>query len=224
MGHHHHHSPKHSSSHSDDRERETRSRPEPFGERTVLVGEAAPVLKLEGVYAGHFVSATLPAPGKWTVLLFYPLDFTFVCPTEITALSDAIDRFKALGVELYGISVDSKFSHLAWTESPRHLGGVGPVSFALLSDLNREAARAYGVLREGVALRGLFLIDDEGIVQHATINHLAVGRNVEETLRLIEAFQYVKRTGEVCPVNWKPGQVGMKPNPEGLKEYAKTHG
>lgn len=188
------------------------------------VGSKAPAFELEGVFKGQFKNYALPrTDGKWTVLLFYPLDFTFVCPTEIIAFSEAAEKFKALGAEVYGISVDSAFSHLAWTETARKNGGVGQINFPLLADLGKDVAAKFGVLAGPVALRGLFIIDEEGIVQQATINNLAVGRSVDETLRLIQAFQHVKKSGEVCPANWQPGADTMKANPEGLKEYAQKH-
>ena len=172
-----------------------------------------------------FDNYTIPKKGEWSLLLFYPLDFTFVCPTEIVAFSDAVEKFSALNTKIYGISVDSKFSHLAWTETDRKQGGVGQIDYPLLADLNKEVAQTYGVLIDGgVALRGLFLIDDEGIVQQATVNNLAVGRGVEETLRLVQAFQHTKKSGEVCPANWTPGADTMKPDPEGLKAFASKNG
>lgn len=190
-----------------------------------LIGTQAPELTLDGVLNKQFGSFKTPVPGKWTLLVFYPLDFTFVCPTELIAYSDAVAKFKELGVELFGISVDSKFSHLAWTETDRKVGGVGNLQFPLLADLNKTAAAAYGVLNAGgVALRGNFLIDPSGIIQHATINNTAVGRSVDETLRTIQAFQYTATHGEVCPADWTPGADAMKPNPTGLKEYASKHG
>jgi len=186
-----------------------------------ITGEKAPSFSLKGVISGSFKDYSLPdSPGNWTLLLFYPLDFTFVCPTEIIAFSNANDKFKELGVNVYGVSVDSEFTHLAWTETSRNTGGVGHIEFPLLSDLNKEVAAKYGILKDGVALRGLFLIDDEGIVQHATINNLAVGRSVEETLRTIMAFQHAKTTGAVCPADWRPGDDDMKPDVSGLKSYA----
>jgi peroxiredoxin (alkyl hydroperoxide reductase subunit C) len=132
--------------------------------------------------------------GKYVVLFFYPLDFTFVCPTEITAFSDRYDAFKALNTEVLGVSVDSQFSHLAWVQTDRKQGGLGDINYPLVADLKKDIARAYGVLdeEEGVALRGLFIINPEGVVQHATINNLPVGRNVEETLRVLQAFQHVE--------------------------------
>lgn len=159
--------------------------------------------------------------GKYVVLFFYPLDFTFVCPTEITAFSDRYDEFAKLNCEVLAVSVDSQFSHLAWLQTERSDGGLGDLKYPLVSDLKREISTAYSVLtEEGVALRGLFIIDREGIVQHSTINNLAFGRNVDEVLRTLQALQYVQdNPDEVCPAGWKPGQKTMKPDPEGSKEY-----
>lgn len=159
--------------------------------------------------------------GKYVVLFFYPLDFTFVCPTEITAFSDRYEEFAKLNCEVLAVSVDSQFSHLAWLQTERSDGGLGDLKYPLVSDLKREISTAYSVLtEEGVALRGLFIIDREGIVQHSTINNLAFGRNVDEVLRTLQALQYVQdNPDEVCPAGWKPGQKTMKPDPEGSKEY-----
>ncbi len=158
---------------------------------------------------------------KWLVLFFYPLDFTFVCPTEIVAFSDATDRFAEKNTTIAAISVDSPFTHLAWTNMPRSQGGLGKVNFPIVADLNKNIARSYDVLLEaaGIALRGLFIIDPKGVVRHATINDLPVGRNVDEALRVIEAFQFVEEHGEVCPANWTPGSDTMKPDPKGSQEY-----
>lgn len=189
-----------------------------------IVGKPSPTFSLEGVLKGEFASYNLPQlDGSWTLLLFYPLDFTFVCPTEVIAFSDAAAEFAKLNTKVYGVSVDSKFSHLAWTEMPRSQGGVGELNYPLLADINKEVAQLFDVLAGPVALRGLILIDNEGVVQHATINNLAVGRSVEETLRLVAAFQHTKESGEVCPANWHPGDDTMKPNPSGLKEFAASH-
>ncbi|MGB8957176.1 MAG: peroxiredoxin [Tumebacillaceae bacterium] len=141
--------------------------------------------------------------GKWLVLFFYPLDFTFVCPTEIIALSERAQEFADLDAEILGVSVDSEHSHRAWIKTPREQNGLGDLNYPLGADITKEVSRAYGVLLEdaGIALRGLFIIDPEGVVQHATINSLNVGRNVDEVLRVLEACQ----TGGLCPANWKPG-------------------
>jgi len=189
-----------------------------------LVGNKAPEFTVTGVQNGQFNEYTLPnTNGRWTLLLFYPLDFTFVCPTEIIAFSNRTAEFKELGVDVYGISVDSQFSHLAWTETERKNGGVGNLEYPLLADINKNVSNDYGVLTGGVALRGMYLIDDEGIIQHATINNLAVGRSVDETLRLVQAFQTTKKTGEVCPADWTPSADTMQADPSGLKAYAKKH-
>jgi len=159
--------------------------------------------------------------GKYVVLFFYPLDFTFVCPTEITAFSDKYSAFKKLNTEVLGVSVDSQFAHRAWINTPRHEGGLGGLEYPLVSDLKREISKSYGVLSEdGVALRGLFVIDTEGIVQHATINNLGFGRNVDEVLRVLKAVQHVQNhPDEVCPAGWQPGDSTMKPDPVDSKEY-----
>jgi peroxiredoxin 2/4 len=187
-----------------------------------IVGRKAPEFALEGVLNGAFRSYRLSDyKGKWVVLFFYPLDFTFVCPTEILAFSDRLGEFRKLGAEVLGASVDSKFSHLAWTEKPREQGGIKGLAYPLLEDLRKELAAAYGVLDEAgaVALRGLFLIDPDGVVQHATVNNLGVGRSVDETLRVLQAFQHVREHGEVCPADWKPGTKSMKADWEKSKEY-----
>ncbi|MGA9751423.1 MAG: peroxiredoxin [Acidobacteriota bacterium] len=191
-----------------------------------LVGQKAPEFTLDAVVNGDFAQVKLSDfKGKYVVLFFYPLDYTFVCPTEITAFADRYEEFKKLGAEVLAASVDSKFVHLAWQKTPRKQGGLGAVPFPHLSDLNKSLARDYGVLLEpaGVALRGLFVIDEEGVVQHATVNHLGVGRNVEETLRTLQAIQTVKKTGEVCPANWKPGGETMKGDVKGSLEYFEKH-
>ena len=159
--------------------------------------------------------------GKYVLLFFYPLDFTFVCPTEITAFSDRYDEFAALNCEVLGVSVDSKFSHLAWIQTDRKSGGVGDLKYPLVADLKKEISDAYDVLtEEGIALRGLFIIDKEGVVQHSTINNEPFGRNVDEALRTLQALQYVQdNPDEVCPAGWKPGEATMKPTPTDSKEY-----
>jgi peroxiredoxin (alkyl hydroperoxide reductase subunit C) len=187
-----------------------------------IVGRQAPDFALEGVLNGRFANYRLSDyKGKWVVLFFYPLDFTFVCPTEILAFSDRLGDFKKLGAEVLGASVDSKYSHLAWTEKRREEGGIKGLAYPLLEDLGKELAEEYGVLAEDgkVALRGLFVIDPDGVVQHATINNLGVGRSVDETLRVLQAFQFVRENGEVCPADWQPGTKSMKADWEKSKEY-----
>lgn len=162
--------------------------------------------------------------GKYVVLFFYPLDFTFVCPSEIIAFDKALARFKAKNTEVIGVSVDSQFTHLAWKNTPPAQGGIGPVQFPLVADLTKSISRDYGVLlNDSVALRGLFLIDKEGIVRHALINDLPLGRNVDEALRLVEALQFTEAHGEVCPANWREGEEAMKPTAAGVAEYLAAH-
>ncbi|HUU83414.1 MAG TPA: peroxiredoxin [Phycisphaerae bacterium] len=188
--------------------------PAPTFDCTAIVGEEIKSLKWNELHED-----------KWLVLFFYPLDFTFVCPTEIIAFSDAYDRFAELGAKVAAVSVDSQYSHLAWVKTARSEGGLGKVTFPLIADLNKEIARKYDVLLEGagVALRGLFIIDPKGVVRHATINDLPVGRNVDEAIRVIQAFQFHEKHGEVCPANWKPGADTMKADPTGSKEYFAKH-
>lgn len=190
-----------------------------------LVGKTAPDFKAQALVNGDFKDVALSDyKGKWKVLFFYPLDFTFVCPTEIVAYSDAADKFKEKNCELIACSVDSVFSHLAWTQQDRNDGGLGDVNMPILSDIHKKIATDYEVLSEdGVALRGIFLIDDNDVIQQATINNLSVGRNVEETLRLLAGYQYTAEHGEVCPANWKEGDDSMKPNPTGSKDWFKKH-
>jgi peroxiredoxin (alkyl hydroperoxide reductase subunit C) len=163
--------------------------------------------------------------GKHVVLFFYPLDFTFVCPTEIIAFSERIEDFKSRGVEVIGVSVDSHFSHLAWRNTPVKKGGIGEITYPLVSDLDKSISCNYGVLLEkpGIALRGLFIIDKEGILRHVTVNDLPLGRDVDEALRVIDALQFHEKNGEVCPANWRKGKDGMKPSQKGLEEYASAN-
>jgi peroxiredoxin (alkyl hydroperoxide reductase subunit C) len=185
------------------------------------IGKPAPAFSLDAVQGGDFRTIQLSDyRGKWLILFFYPLDFTFVCPTEICAISDRAAIFRELGAEIVGVSIDSKFSHYAWMQQPRNQGGIEGLKYPLLSDINKQMSRDYGVLSdEGVALRGLFLIDPDGVLQHATINNLAVGRNVDEILRVLQAFQYVREHGEVCPANWEPGRKTMIPDVHDAKAY-----
>lgn len=186
-----------------------------------LVQNQAPDFSADAVVEGDFKTISLSDfKGKWVHLFFYPLDFTFVCPTEIIAYSDATEKFAALNTQVLGCSVDSKFSHLRWIETPRNEGGLGGCKCPLISDINKNIAESFQVLNnDGVALRGSFLIDPNGIVRHATVNDLGVGRNIDEALRIIEAFQYTDEHGEVCPAGWTKGSDTIKPNPVGSKEY-----
>jgi peroxiredoxin (alkyl hydroperoxide reductase subunit C) len=187
------------------------------------VGQPAPDFTTTAVVDQEFKTIKLSDYfGKYVVLFFYPLDFTFVCPTEVTAFSDRHDEFSRLDTEVLGVSVDSEFSHLAWIQTDRKSGGVGDLNYPLVSDLKKEISAAYNVLEPeaGIALRGLFIIDRSGIVQHATVNNLAFGRSVDETLRTLQAIQYVQENpDEVCPAGWTPGAKTMKPDPVGSKEY-----
>ncbi|HAN73942.1 MAG TPA: peroxiredoxin [Planktothrix sp. UBA8407] len=187
------------------------------------VGQVAPDFKATAVIDQEFKDISLSEyRGKYVVLFFYPLDFTFVCPTEITAFSDRAEEFSKLNTQILGVSVDSAFSHLAWIQSDRKSGGVGDLNYPLVADLKKEISAAYNVLdpEAGIALRGLFIIDKEGVIQHATINNLAFGRNVDETLRTLQALQYVQaHPDEVCPAGWQPGDKTMIPDPVKSKEF-----
>jgi peroxiredoxin (alkyl hydroperoxide reductase subunit C) len=191
-------------------------------EGCLRVGQAAPDFTATAVVDQEFKTIKLSDyRGKYVVLFFYPLDFTFVCPTEITAFSDRYEEFKQTNTEVLGVSVDSEFSHLAWIQTDRKSGGVGDLNYPLVSDIKKEISTAYNVLTDdGIALRGLFLIDKDGIIQHATINNLAFGRSVDETLRTLQAIQYVQsHPDEVCPAGWKPGDATMNPDPVKSKDY-----
>jgi peroxiredoxin 2/4 len=164
--------------------------------------------------------------GKNVVLFFYPLDFTFVCPSEILAFNKKLDEFKKRNTEVIGVSVDSKFTHLAWKNTPVEDGGIGNIQYPLVSDLNKNIAREYGILfNDSVALRGLFLIDTKGVIRHAVINDLPLGRNVSEALRMVDALQFVETHGDqVCPANWQEGDEAMRPTEEGVASYLAKHG
>ncbi len=189
----------------------------------VLVGKEAPLFSAQSVTAdGEFKTLALKdLRGKYVVLFFYPLDFTFVCPSEIIAFDNKVAEFEARGVQLIGVSVDSHFSHAAWRNTPRDKGGIGAVKFPLVADLTKSIARDYDVLTGdgAVAFRGLFLIDKEGKVRHQVVNDLPLGRNVDEALRMVDALQFHEQHGEVCPANWNKGKEGMKPNAEGVAKY-----
>ncbi len=189
---------------------------------SVLVTKPAPDFNSQAVLPdGSFKELSLSSyKGKYVLLFFYPLDFTFVCPTEIIAFSDRAQEFEAIGVQVVGVSVDSHYSHLAWRNTPRDQGGLGDIRYPLVSDLTKEIARAYDVLvNDSVALRGLFLIDKAGIVRHQVVNDLPLGRSVDEALRMVQALQFFEKNGEVCPANWKEGARTIKPNVSGSKEF-----
>ena len=162
--------------------------------------------------------------GKYVVLFFWPLDFTFVCPTEIIAHDHRVEQFKDRGVEVIGVSIDSQFTHFAWRNTPVDGGGIGPVRFPIVADVKHEITRSYGVEHPdaGVALRASFLIDRDGIVQHQVVNNLPLGRNVDEMLRTVDALQFTEDYGEVCPAGWKKGDTGMKATPDGVASYLST--
>jgi peroxiredoxin 2/4 len=163
--------------------------------------------------------------GKYVVLFFYPLDFTFVCPSEILAHNSRVDALKQRGVQVIGVSIDSQFTHAAWRNTPVNNGGIGPVAFPLVADVKHEIVQAYGVEhpQAGVALRGSFLIDRDGIIQHMVINNLPLGRNIDEMIRMVDALQFTEEHGEVCPAGWNKGDEGMKPSTEGVAKYLAKH-
>jgi peroxiredoxin (alkyl hydroperoxide reductase subunit C) len=189
----------------------------------VLVTKPAPDFKATGVLKdGSFSDVTLSSfkGKKYVLLFFYPLDFTFVCPTEIIAFSDRIKEFEQLNVEVLGVSVDSHYSHLAWRNTPRTQGGLGQIDYTLVADLNKQIARDYDVLvNDSVALRGLFLIDKDGIVRHQVVNDLPLGRSVDEALRMVKALQFFEKNGEVCPANWQEGKRTIKPTVNDSKQF-----
>jgi alkyl hydroperoxide reductase subunit AhpC len=164
--------------------------------------------------------------GKYLIMLFYPFDFTYVCPTELISFSENVKKFREINAEVVGVSTDSHFTHLAWVKTPRNQGGVGKLNFPLLADISKKISKAFRVLVEdetdelfGAALRGLFVIDDKGTIRSFTINDAPVGRSVDETLRLVQAFQHSDKYGDVCPANWKPGNATIIPDPEKKNQY-----
>lgn len=162
--------------------------------------------------------------GQYIVLFFYPLDFTFVCPTEIIAHNKRLEEFKKRNVQVFGVSVDSHFSHFAWKNTPVEKGGIGNIQYPLVSDIQHEIVKLYGIENsEGLALRASFLIDKEGIVQHQVVNNLGLGRNIDEMLRLIDALQFSEEHGEVCPAGWEKGQEAIKPSTDGIAVYLASH-
>jgi peroxiredoxin (alkyl hydroperoxide reductase subunit C) len=162
--------------------------------------------------------------GKYALLFFYPLDFTFVCPTEILAFEHRLEEFKARNCQVIGVSVDSHYTHLAWKNTPVEKGGLGPVRFPLVADLTKSISRDYDVLTgDSVALRGAFLIDQQGVVRHQVVNDLSLGRNIDEELRMIDALQFFEKNGEVCPAGWSKGKAGMKASTEGVARYLSSH-
>ncbi|RWS23417.1 peroxiredoxin-1-like protein [Leptotrombidium deliense] len=186
-----------------------------------LIGKPAPEFTGTAVINGTFEDITLSDyKGKYVVLFFYPLDFTFVCPTEILAFNAKMSEFSDIDCALIACSTDSHYSHFAWCNVPKKEGGLGPMNLPLLSDKSGRIAKDYGILRDdGIAFRGLYIIDGEGILRQITVNDLPVGRSVDETLRLVQAFQYTDKYGEVCPANWRPGKETMVPTTDESKKY-----
>jgi peroxiredoxin (alkyl hydroperoxide reductase subunit C) len=193
---------------------------------SVLVGRQAPNFKAEAVVNGDFKEIQLSdyRGKKNVVLFFYPLDFTFVCPTELHAFQEKLADFQKRDVEVLGCSIDSKFSHFAWLNTAKDQGGISGVKYPLISDIHRTIARDYDVLSDaGVSFRGLFLIDKNGVVRHQLVNDLPLGRNVDEALRLVDALAHVEKHGEVCPANWSTGKDAMKATKEGVSNYLAKH-
>ena len=189
----------------------------------VLVGKAAPHFTAKAVVKGEIVDAFSLRDflGQYVLFFFYPLNFTFVCPTELHAFQSRLSEFEEKGVQVVGCSVDSWFSHQAWLNTPKNKGGIEGVEYPIVSDINKDIARHYQVLKEedGVAYRGLFLIDQQGIIRHQLVNDLPLGRSVDEALRMVDALIFFEKNGEVCPANWSVGAKGMKPTAEGLVRY-----
>jgi peroxiredoxin (alkyl hydroperoxide reductase subunit C) len=192
-------------------------------EGCLRVGQVAPDFTAQAVIGQQFERVQLSSyHGKYVVLFFYPLDFTFICPTEIIAFSDRYNEFEALDTQILAVSVDSEYAHLAWIQTDRKMGGLDEINYPLVSDLKKEISTTYNVLDPnlGVALRGLFIIDRSGILQYATINNLSFGRSVDETLRVLKAIRHVQTNiNEVCPVDWQPGSKTINPDPVKSKEY-----
>jgi len=194
---------------------------------STLIGKKAPTFTAPAVMPNNTIQdfSLEDTKGKYTVLFFYPLDFTFVCPTEILEFNNKLGQFKERGAEVVGVSVDSQYSHLAWKNTPVKKGGIGDVQYPLVADLTKQIASDYGVLVEdgGVALRGTFLIDKEGVVQHAVVNNLGLGRNIDEALRMVDALAHHEKYGEVCPAGWNRGDDAMTPSTEGVANYLSKH-
>lgn len=195
---------------------------------TILVAKEAPDFVAPAVMPNSIIEESFRLSdlrGKYVVLFFWPLDFTFVCPTEIIAHDHRIDQFKERSVAVVGVSVDSQFTHFAWRETPVDKGGIGRVQFPIVADVKHEITRAYGIEHPdaGVAMRASFLIDKEGVVQHQVVNNLPIGRNVDEMLRVVDALQFTEEHGEVCPAGWQKGERGMKPTADGVSDYLEAN-
>ena len=195
---------------------------------SVLVGKPAPDFTAKAVMGNNEINDGFNLlshlKGKYGILFFYPLDFTFVCPSEILAFDHRLKDFHDRNTEVIAVSVDSQYSHLAWKNTPVNKGGLGPVKFPMVADLNKSISRAYDVLiNDAVALRGTFLIDRDGIVRHQVINDLPLGRNIDEAIRMVDALQFFEQHGEVCPAGWNKGKAGMVATPEGVATYLAEH-
>ena len=194
----------------------------------VLVGKPAPTFAAAAVMGDNSINENFNLAdhikGKYAVIFFYPLDFTFVCPSELIAFDHRLEEFKKRGVEVIGVSIDSHFTHLAWKNTPVDKGGIGKVGYPLVADIKHDIAKAYDVEADGgVAYRGSFLIDKVGMVRHQVVNDLPLGRNVDEMLRMVDALQFTEEHGEVCPAGWNKGKAGMNASPEGVAKYLAEH-
>lgn len=195
----------------------------------VLVGKAAPDFNAVAVMGNNEMNETFNLKtyisGKYAVIFFYPLDFTFVCPSELIAFNHRLDEFKKRNVEVIGVSIDSQFTHLAWKNTPVEKGGIGQVQYPLIADVKHEICKAYDVEFDaaGVAFRGSFLIDRAGVVRHQVVNDLPLGRNIDEMIRMVDALQFTEEHGEVCPAGWNKGKAGMNASPEGVAKYLANH-
>ena len=193
----------------------------------VLVGKTAPDFTATAVLGSNEITDitfSKVTKGKYAVVFFYPLDFTFVCPSELIAFNHRLDEFKKRNVEVLGVSIDSQFSHLAWKNTPVEKGGIGNVGYTLVADVKHEICKAYDVESDGgVAFRGSFLIDRAGVVQHQVVNNLPLGRNIDEMLRMVDALQFTEEHGEVCPAGWNKGKAGMTASTEGVAKYLASH-
>lgn len=192
----------------------------------VLVGKKAPDFTATAVYGDNDIKElTLSSlQGKYVVLFFYPLDFTFVCPSELIAFDRRLEEFRKRNVEVIGCSIDSQFTHLAWKNTPVEKGGIGQVGYPLVADITHAICQAYDVeAAEGVAFRGSFLIDQAGVVQHQIVNNLPLGRDIDEMLRIVDALQFTEAHGEVCPAGWQKGKTGMQASPDGVASYLAEH-